>query len=480
MALVSCPDCGQSISAAAPVCIHCGRPMTAQAVAAEPAVPEPPTADSASPEPRAPAVAPTLDEFSAPGWILWRGDRQFGPMTGQELADYFTSKMALASDAVTGPAWPERVPAAEAAALLEVPAPLPGAAPAAPVAAPIRPYVHEEEEGGLHVLAIAVWLAVLFGLQLQLTYHASLLSSAASSPVFGPSLYRFFLIAAACFGGLAVLGKMVNQRFPSAVWPLFAMTIVYGVLFGKSLMAEPEPAPAAVAATVSESAATPPSESTTAVASASVPAQAQTQTTQQPTDVPVDTRPGWTDWYGIASALRDKKDWQGLLEHTTLWTDAEPNAGNAWAFQSIAYDGLGRYADAVQADLQTTTVAPDQIYGWMNLASDDFNVKDYAGAAAASRKAIAIDGSNAHAWNSLGAALQDMNQLDEAMDAYQHAVANDPHYAAGWENLGSQYYRKKQWDDAIKAWQTVLTMEPHNRVAASGITNAQQMKALAQ
>ena len=189
---------------------------------------------------------------------------------------------------------------------------------------------------------------------------------------------------------------------------------------------------------------------------------------------------GWTDWYGIASALRDKKDWQGLLEHTTLWTDAEPNAGSAWAFQSIAYDGLGRYADAVQADLQTTSVAPDQVYGWMNLANDDFNVKDYAGAVTATRKAIEIDGSNAHAWNSLGAALQNTGKLDEAMDAYQHAVANDPHYAAAWENLGSQYYRKKQWDDAIKAWQTVLTIEPGNRVAGSGITNAQQMKALAQ
>lgn len=41
MALITCPDCGGSVSDAAPACIHCGRPMAA----ALPAFAPPPPAD---------------------------------------------------------------------------------------------------------------------------------------------------------------------------------------------------------------------------------------------------------------------------------------------------------------------------------------------------------------------------------------------------------------------------------------------------
>jgi hypothetical protein len=45
MPLVTCTDCGQRVSDAAPVCIHCGRPMAASQVAVD----APPRATSAEP-----------------------------------------------------------------------------------------------------------------------------------------------------------------------------------------------------------------------------------------------------------------------------------------------------------------------------------------------------------------------------------------------------------------------------------------------
>jgi len=54
MAVITCPDCGGSVSDAAPACIHCGRPMAAAATSPPPFA----TPAYASPAYSAPAAAP--------------------------------------------------------------------------------------------------------------------------------------------------------------------------------------------------------------------------------------------------------------------------------------------------------------------------------------------------------------------------------------------------------------------------------------
>ncbi len=122
MAMVACPNCGHSVSATAPACIYCGQAAVAQTPAASEAESAPVSVS-----------APTEAALAEGGWILKRGHKQFGPMSGQELIGYFTSKMAVATDTVTGPGWPDPVTANDAARLLQVPAPLAARATAPPL-----------------------------------------------------------------------------------------------------------------------------------------------------------------------------------------------------------------------------------------------------------------------------------------------------------------------------------------------------------
>lgn len=478
MALVNCPDCGKSISAAAPACIHCGRPMTAQIAAAD--------SMAASPVPTT-AAPPTPDDLKATGWILWRGERQFGPMSGYELADYFRSKMAIATDAVTGPAWPERVPAAEAADLLQVPRPLPAPATdparAASSAMPSNSPIYVERVVGMSPIVIAVWLVVLLALQLQLSLHTISLPVPSTAQLIGSSLARFALIALACFGVLALLGKLIRGQFPGAVVPLFAMTVVYGVLFGKMFLA---PAPQSDSTPLSATAAT---ANDSTVASASTPDNSsQLQfTPAQPIESPPANQPldmyksvGHKDWYGFAKALEAKRDWQGLVNLGLEWAINDPQNPGAWVFQGIGYEGLGQQPEAAQAYRQATVLTPNEAYVWNNLSNVQLNMRQFADSEATSRHALEVDGNSAIAWNNLGAALQGENNQDGAMEAYQHALSLDQNYSIAWGNLGTQYYKRKQWGPALDAYKKALALDPSNQYSATGIANVLQMQRLGQ
>ena len=156
MAQIKCPDCGHSISAVAAACIYCGRPMVAPDVSAA----------APAKEPSPPPTVPSHADLDASGWLLWRDDRQFGPMTGHELVVYFTSKMVTAGDAVTGPCWSDKVSAIDAANLLQVQAPLPAtttvSATAATSSGPIVYVSVEPVARGIG--GIAMWLLLLFAL----------------------------------------------------------------------------------------------------------------------------------------------------------------------------------------------------------------------------------------------------------------------------------------------------------------------------
>lgn len=60
MPLITCPDCGHSVSDAAPACIHCGRPLRAQSQP-QPQAQVPP---QPSPYPR-PVASPDADPYGA-------------------------------------------------------------------------------------------------------------------------------------------------------------------------------------------------------------------------------------------------------------------------------------------------------------------------------------------------------------------------------------------------------------------------------
>jgi hypothetical protein len=80
MALISCPDCGTQVSSAAPACVNCGRPLTAQ--------PQPEVAYAAPPYGAAGAFTAQPGYYAAPGAPAWAAAPEIAlhPMSESKLA----------------------------------------------------------------------------------------------------------------------------------------------------------------------------------------------------------------------------------------------------------------------------------------------------------------------------------------------------------------------------------------------------------
>jgi len=457
---------------------------------------EPPT-DPAPKSAPVPAIAPSDADLDANGWLLLRGPKQFGPMSGHELAGYFKSKMVVAGDTVTGPCWPEPVAAIEAATLLQVPAPPPAAvadtAQAAPGAIPPAIVLMEAQPAGLNTPMVGLWLAFLFAIQVAATATDHWRPVHSVQLLLLTSAMHYVVIGLLCFSIIVLPVKLLRGDMPNLVWPLLAMTMVYGALLSRNFLTPPpEPqSPPQQVATMQSSTPSLPDNSTAPVLPPDQPGENPTAPPtsffaapravnpfgrEQPIDYGAST--GHKDWYGFAKTLEQKRDWQGLLNLTLEWTASEPNTADAWNYQGIAYSGLRQEAQAVLAGQHALRIAPDRAYIWNNLAYSYLVLGNLADSESASRKALELDKGSAVAWNNLGAALQSEGKDDEAMADYQQAVAADSGYAMAWANVGNQFYRRRQFPEALDAFKKALALDPTNEIATTGIANVQEMQRL--
>jgi len=309
-------------------------------------------------------------------------------------------------------------------------------------------YTKEPASGGN--LMIALWLLLLFAVQILAIAidHSKPVNSIPE--LFASSVMHYLAIALLCFAVIGVLGKALQGEFPSAAGPLLAMTLVYGVLLTSAFLM---PAP----------------QSLDAVSASQ---------TEQGKPINFDSSNGRKDWYGFARTYEDKRDWQGLLAVSNQWAASEPDNADVWFNQGLAYSGLGQHEQALEAEQKSARIDPNRASIWINIGNSYLSLNRYAESEVASRKALDLDSNLAIAWNNLGAALAGEGKHDEAMADYQHAIAIDPNYATAWENVGNQYYRRKQYPEALDAYQRTLTLDPSNQKASVGIANVQEMQRL--
>jgi len=133
-----------------------------------------------------------------------------------------------------------------------------------------------------------------------------------------------------------------------------------------------------------------------------------------------------TEWIKRSIALENRKDWQGLLDWSQKWTKSEPKNTDAWNYLGVAYLGLKRYNDAIEAYRQALRINPRYV----------------------------------KAWNSLGGAYYDLKRYDDAIDAYRQAVRIDPENAIAWTNLGLAYLSSGNRTAALDVVQKLRRLDP--------------------
>jgi tetratricopeptide (TPR) repeat protein len=191
-----------------------------------------------------------------------------------------------------------------------------------------------------------------------------------------------------------------------------------------------------------------------------------------------------------------------------------PNSKEALRLLGILQFRQGQYGDAAATYTQLTTVAPDELRAWANLAValeqkgdeaaalaalDDAAKRGATGKQVAPLRRTVADylyrkgdadslkraseeytqslkdvPDSAEAYNGLGLVAQKQGQLDVALSALKHAVALNPKFADAYNNLGVVYQMKGDIEQAKICYGKALEADRNNANARQNLAKLTQ------
>jgi len=182
----------------------------------------------------------------------------------------------------------------------------------------------------------------------------------------------------------------------------------------------------------------------------------------------VTTGLGKTEWLKAVLALAEKKDWNRMLDWCLKWTKSLPKDDNAWFGLGVAYSGLNRYDDAIEAYRQVLRINSNSDATWVILGSTYHALNRYDDAIEAYRQALRINPEDVQSWSGLGLTYCALNRYDGAIEAYRQVLRINPKDVQSWNGLGLTYHALNRYDDAIEAYRQALRINPEDVQSWSG------------
>jgi tetratricopeptide (TPR) repeat protein len=354
------------------------------------------------------------------GWFLHSGGRRFGPLSEDELRNYFRAGMVKSVDRISAPDSGDLHAAADVARELgetvpqgPSPPPLQAAAPSAPAPAPAsmpapgappastRDPAEEaarQERAARAIAAMKVDLAVL-GAEPRKKKGGGWLV---------PAMLVGGLIVAMLVG-LNMLKKISGQASrANAGRPA-------GVQMEETIVDEGyagTPSPQGGALTPAPGTLIPPS-----------PQEAQSQQELR-----------------AADELVRAGNWPALVAHAKKWTQARPDRAESWRYLGSAYARTGDFNAA--ADALTQSLARDPSNGETRSLLADVYLQGgrHAEAIGLYKQIVAARPDDARLWNNYGSALMGAGQTAQAIAALETSVRLDPNFKTAWNSLGNAYH----------------------------------------
>ena len=142
------------------------------------------------------------------------------------------------------------------------------------------------------------------------------------------------------------------------------------------------------------------------------------------------------------------QNWNGLLDYTKAWTEAEPNNPIAWKYLAQTYGiGLKQQEHAERAFRRALQLKPDWAEVWHALGIVQTQLKEYSQAVESLHRAVELSPENANYWNNLSAALSytdNWNAAREALRTEQKLLMAGGRQGAVpqlWYNLGERLFQ---------------------------------------
>lgn len=119
----------------------------------------------------------------------------------------------------------------------------------------------------------------------------------------------------------------------------------------------------------------------------------------------------------------------------------------------------GRYAGAIEALREATTLLPDNPQAWNHLGLALHWAREYNPAVQAYRQALKLNYDLAPARFNLGSLLLEINQAELAAVEFAAYTGLEPERPGGWVRRGISEWRSRNWDAAHESFQTALRLD---------------------
>ena len=144
---------------------------------------------------------------------------------------------------------------------------------------------------------------------------------------------------------------------------------------------------------------------------------------------------------------------------STADTD-DPDISQAYYGLGLAYTGLEKFDDAIEAYQRAIVSAPDSAYTHAALGNAYANIHRYDEALKAYKIAVALDTDDKMIHHQLGNVYSKRGEHAAAIRHQRQAIALEPKFGAAHYQLGILYAQEKRWDDAINAYRTAYQHDP--------------------
>jgi tetratricopeptide (TPR) repeat protein len=164
-----------------------------------------------------------------------------------------------------------------------------------------------------------------------------------------------------------------------------------------------------------------------------------------------------------ANAYVQARDYDGLLQYATAWTQADPDDAAGWSYLGVVYGIYLNQPDKAVAPMKRSlALNPNQAPGWHALGVTYIQIKDYPDAIASIKKAIQLNPNQPTYWNNLAAAYSEQNNAKDAEDALGHevALAKKLNNAQVWYTIGNGYAKMIDLEQAGQAYTQCLKINP--------------------
>ena len=161
----------------------------------------------------------------------------------------------------------------------------------------------------------------------------------------------------------------------------------------------------------------------------------------------------------------------GICTHqqVSLWNNSytlfshiiQVTQNNYIAYNNLgaAYNGMGRYQDAIECYKQATTINTNFADAFVGLGVTYGKLGRWQNEVEAYKQAIELKPGYAEAYYDLGAAYKDLGRHEDALEAYKQAIKIKPDYAEAYNNLGVTCFQLGRYQDAIGAYKQAIKIK---------------------